>query len=501
MDRPPKASAPPYALLLLFFATLTLYNANRDLLPFSDTAGNVYLTRHLLHGEGVTFTPRSMPEAFTRQALASDPAHTVLKPAYWATETTTPGVFVNTFGVGSSLLALPLFALAEPLLDLSDPLTLFTYAKLVASLLVAASVCFVFLSARRLSNDRKALISATVYALGTGAWSLSSQGLWQQTPTLFLYSLALWLFLSWRERGEWRWVVLLSVVLSLAVWCRPSAVFAAAWLAVYFTFAQRRALLPYLAAATPFAALLLLYNQHHFGSPFATAQAIASRAIAGDLTGSPALFPTPLLEGASGLLFSPSHGLLVYSPVLVLGFVGLAVATRPFLQSVWPWLAASATLWLVAAKWFDWWGGLSYGCRPLVDTLPFLSILLLPFLDWRRLARGRATAYAIALLIPSAFIQAIGAFFFTPSWDIRPIYEIHHRTTPPAYAFNRRELAGYLRGHPDAVGYQAIAEPRLDLYRKRLWSWNDNPIYYFLRHAEDSRALRHAMTLRAHPGE
>ena len=36
---------------------------------------------------------------------------------------------------------------------------------------------------------------------------------------------------------------------------------------------------------------------------------------------------------------------------------------------------------LVAGKWFDWWGGLTWGYRPIADAAPFLALLTIPIVD------------------------------------------------------------------------------------------------------------------------
>ena len=36
---------------------------------------------------------------------------------------------------------------------------------------------------------------------------------------------------------------------------------------------------------------------------------------------------------------------------------------------------------LMAGKWFDWWGGLTRGYRPIVDAAPFLALLMIPIVE------------------------------------------------------------------------------------------------------------------------
>ena len=36
---------------------------------------------------------------------------------------------------------------------------------------------------------------------------------------------------------------------------------------------------------------------------------------------------------------------------------------------------------LVAGKWLDWWGGVTWGYRSIVDAAPFLALLTIPIVD------------------------------------------------------------------------------------------------------------------------
>ena len=59
---------------------------------------------------------------------------------------------------------------------------------------------------------------------------------------------------------------------------------------------------------------------------------------------------------------------------------------------------------LMAGKWFDWWGGSTWGYRSIVDTAPFLALLMIPLMA--RVIAARATRLLfIALLVWSVGVQ------------------------------------------------------------------------------------------------
>ena len=67
---------------------------------------------------------------------------------------------------------------------------------------------------------------------------------------------------------------------------------------------------------------------------------------------------------------------------------------------------------LVAGKWFDWWGGLTWGYRPIVDAAPFLALLMLPIID-RIVASRPLRVVCGALLVCSVAVQFVGTYSYS----------------------------------------------------------------------------------------
>ena len=72
---------------------------------------------------------------------------------------------------------------------------------------------------------------------------------------------------------------------------------------------------------------------------------------------------------------------------------------------------------LVAGKWFDWGGGLTWGYRSIVETTPFLTLLMIPIIE--RVIAGRVTRVVFgALLIWSVGVQFVGSWSYSAvGWD------------------------------------------------------------------------------------
>ena len=142
-------------------------------------------------------------------------------------------------------------------------------------------------------------------------------------------------------------------------------------------------------------------------------QSVASKIIALGDTGSENLWQSSWRESLPGLLISPARGLLWFSPVLVLGLVGaVAVWREPRFRALIPLQAAVVLMVLVAGRWFDWWGGSTWGYRSIVDTTPFLALLMIPVIE--RVTAHRATRVLFAALLAwSVGVQFVGAYSYS----------------------------------------------------------------------------------------
>ena len=168
----------------------------------------------------------------------------------------------------------------------------------------------------------------------------------------------------------------------MAVLCRPASAVVVVCVAAYLLWTSRRRFAAYVLGGLPVLVILVAYNSYYFGSPFTFGQSVASKIIALASTGSENLWQSSWLESVPGLLISPARGLVWFSPVLLLGLVSaVAVWRQPRYRPLIPLQASVVLLILVAGKWFDWWGGSTWGYRPIVDTTPFLALLMIPLIE------------------------------------------------------------------------------------------------------------------------
>ena len=427
------AAARYFLPALLFAVCFGAYVSNGDFLPGGDQEGNMLFSVNLLKRGSLSLAPLDAPHAFSwtleqpgvaprpvavdNWNSAADAAYrqgqlTSPMPNYYLAATTRPDFYVNTFGLGAALLGLPGYALLDLFVELeSDRFWWWHGGALTASLLTALAAVFVFLAARGLVRPLPALLAALAFGLGSCAWPVSSQALWQHPASSFCLGLGAWLLLRSGERP--RAAAWCGAALGMAVLCRPATAVAVVCVGAYLLWTDRRRCAYYVLGGLPLLVILAAYNGYYFGSPLVFGQTVASKIIFLRDTGSEHLWQSSWLESLPGLLLSPSRGLVWFSPVLLLGLVSaVAVWREPRYRILIPLQAAVLLMILVAGKWSDWSGGLTWGYRSIVDTAPFLALLITPVSE--RLFAGRGTrALFGALLLWSAGAQFVGAWSYS----------------------------------------------------------------------------------------
>jgi len=481
----------------VFFLALLVYLANGSLSVLeTDSAPNALLPASLLGDGDLAFSPFEMPFLFLWSTQEADGPEVpvqigqwtgtfsgsgksyaqhyqegrlkfngslyVLVPTIRERSATGEPLFVGAFGPTPGLAAFPL-ALAAHLAGVrlaEDVVATALIARLTASALIAASAALIYLTAIGFVSPIAALVISGAYAFGTCAWAISSQYLWQQTPEIFF--LALGILCLMRARTTWVRGAAAGFALSAAAACRPTALLVAIVAAGWLLFTDRKALAAFVPAAIAPALWILSFNAHYFGAPFDFGQLAAGARVAQFKTGSPELWQTPLWLGAAGLLLSPSRGLLIYSPFLAAAFAGAFLAWKDPRYRAFRFLTvATVALWIPAFLWFDWWGGWTYGYRPIIDTAPLLALLCLPAVATLSSRAFWRVSFALALAW-SIFVQVLGAFAYS------------------AWGWNDRVI--------DASGTRANID--LPAFRDRLWSFRDWQIGYLIANFSQARAER-----------
>jgi hypothetical protein len=321
------------------------------------------------------------------------------------------------FPIGASLLALPGVVIAswiEP--NLKEWLrqgAVDQLEKLLASIIGAAAVAvFFWLLYGQFQSVWIAGGSTYIFAFCTSMWSTATRALWQHGPLLLMLVIAMLLLQRARHRPAL--VQFVSLPLAFAFLCRPTAMVPIVVLSTYVLLFYRPWFVRYLCWAVPIAIPWLADNVTIYGNLFPTYY----------VTG---WAPGSMWESFLGNLVSPSRGLLIFSPVLILSLSGFALAMRDRAQRpLYLAYGVSVVLMMLAIVGHPkWWAGHSFGPRFTSDLLAFLAYFtafnFAYFMTLRLRMRAALIGVAVVLAEVSALIHAQGALYNAPLiWNALP---------------------------------------------------------------------------------
>jgi Dolichyl-phosphate-mannose-protein mannosyltransferase len=354
-----------------------------------------------------------------------------LRPPYFFVESTS-GHLTSIYPIGTAILTFPLYVVffiilkiqgslqGHPALDLAADTFFHTrlfYEKVAASILTALTVVIFYRSVRLKFSNTNAWLSAIIFAFGTSMWTTSSQALWQHGPVAFLLTIALWALLKAnRSSHPQRYLMLTGIACGFLPGVRPTAALFSIAIVAYSIYAYRLQslwLMPGISLHLP----TLIWNLYYFdnlqGGYAAIDQSWYKHGIPIYL-----FRPRRLAEGFFGLLFSPSRGIVIFSPIVLYALFGLKPIwqqrDQKDAQLLLGLVTASILLFFSYCAYFIWWAGYCYGPRFLVDILPIVCFLVSYGLNANPLPGFKTLSWQSplfgSLLVYSIGVQALGAF-------------------------------------------------------------------------------------------
>jgi hypothetical protein len=321
------------------------------------------------------------------------------------------------YPLGTGLLSVPYAALTELTLPGGDWDVLAQRRdKHLAALLTVASAVLLFAGVRRRHGEASALATAVLFAASTTVLSSASQALWSMTGELFCLCVALFLLLP--GGGSVARAVAAGVAAGGAFVCRPTAVLAGGAIAILL-WRHRRELLAYGLAQAVTVGVAALLLQSVYGHPLGGYGLANGRERWG----------SHVAQGLAATLVSPSRGLLLFFPFVLLVPLGLpALRGDRQLRDVFAAAAAACLgVYLLVSGYDEWWGGKSIGPRLMTELAPFLALLMLPvFQRWRELGGGRILlAVALALAVVTQLLSTYTARGYV--WNAH--FDLHDAST------------------------------------------------------------------------
>jgi len=315
------------------------------------------------------------------------------------------------FPVGTPVLMLPAVGLAllagQDMADEHDNLAMH---KLLASLTLAAAVVLVFALCRLYLGDGYSLLVTAAFVFGSSIASTLGTALWSSNLAFLLNLAVIWLLardhLGVRSANPY----VVGTLLFLSYLCRPTAALLIVIVLGYFALARR----PFLWRTSGIIALLfagfVAFSWAEYGRLLPPYYDAASRLGSGT-------FWTAL----AGNVISPSRGVLVLSPFLILTMAGALAFRRrvlvdPLLRVALVWLTLH---WIIVSTYVNWWGGWSFGNRFLIDVLP--ALILLTAVVGKEAVQTRPRARMRLLAAGFAAFAGVSVFIHT----YQGMYSVH----------------------------------------------------------------------------
>ncbi|HLW67957.1 MAG TPA: hypothetical protein VKS79_21750, partial [Gemmataceae bacterium] len=256
----------------------------------------------------------------------------------------------------------------------TDPLKRDTeWQRRLAAILAAGCVGWFLWLARLFLDWKWSLAIALFWGFGSPIWSTLSRGLWSHDWMVWFLALAI-VFLVRLDQSSargWRWSTigtgaLLGCCLFSMYFCRPQSLVSAIGILCYLLCFHWRILISALTVFSVSMLALVAWSTWTFGQPLPPSVYATFRPETGHL-----------LRNASGLLISPSRGVLTFCPGLLFLAWGLVryrrtLPNRRLLLPVW---VAICGHFAVLACFSEWHGGCCYGPRYFTDVLPWAVLL------------------------------------------------------------------------------------------------------------------------------
>jgi hypothetical protein len=352
--------------------------------------------------------------------------------------------YVSAFPIITALVSIPVYFLP---LKLGMPVTwenIIILSKISSVLIVSLSGVFLYILLKRhfLPDEKKASLLTYIYLFGTVNYAMISQSMWQH-GTLMLFSiLGLYFILEFLKESKFKPLnaFLGGLFYGLAILSRPTAALAFGFVLILMLLKIgniknyiKANIFVFTGIALNVLFFLWYNNKYYLG--------IQNQGYSSQIFSS-WLSPFPL--SFLGVWLSPSKGILVYSPIFIFSFIGFYLAMRKGLKENYQYLIYFLIVLLhtlIISFWKHWYGGYSFGYRMSSDIIPYLILLMVPFLN--SIFYEKYKKMFIFLFTISVLIQIFGIVFFDGIWHAA--YDRGFRDTSWLWSIKDSEIVFNIR--------------------------------------------------------
>lgn len=324
--------------------------------------------------------------------------------------------YLSAFPIITPLVSLPIFYLP---LKLGMPVTwdnMIFLSKISSMFIVSLSGAFLYMLLRKhFLDEKKSLLLAVIYLFGTVNFAMLSQSMWQHGTLELFTILGLYFVINFLNATKQKYsdLFLGGLFYGLAILSRPTAALGLAFIALLAFIKIRNFKLFTKASLYVFAGLainvlfFLWYNNKYYIG-------IQNQGYSSQLAGS-WLSPFPI--SLIGVWVSPSKGILIYSPIFIFSLIGFYLAMKKGWNKNVQYLAYFLIVLfhtLIISLWKHWYGGYSFGYRMSSDIIPYLILLIVPFMNSEFYDKYKKVF--IGTFVFSILVEIFGMVFFDGIW-------------------------------------------------------------------------------------
>ncbi|MGB8647516.1 MAG: glycosyltransferase family 39 protein [Anaerolineae bacterium] len=379
---------------------------------------------YLLSGSGHTYSPDEESIVYVAQSFVTRGEFSIPNPEQYPVVGGHRGVggqFYSGTGVGSSLLAVPFYVLANQVADAFDPHYRDFILRLALVLLFNSSISalagmLLYAWLRRIgASPRAAVALVFVYAFATLTWAYARTFYGEPLLTL-CFVLSGYSTSRFHDTRSAKWMIVAGLAAGLAVMVKLQGIMVLPALGVYFLALELPPLVAEWKASHRIPARLwpmflipgLLFvvalalglgltgylNWVRFHDPLQTGRGDDQQAF-------------PLLAGLYGLLLSSGKSVFLYAPPILLFFFALPRFWKRQMAEALFCLVLIVTFIVFHARLFIWSGDGAWGPRYLVSLMPFWILPLGVIVgEWWRAPVRRAVL--ILLVGAGLFVNLLG---------------------------------------------------------------------------------------------
>lgn len=312
------------------------------------------------------------------------------------------GHYYDYLPAGSTIISTPFVAVANmfgvSMVKYED----YTQRVLVYFSLLATAFLLYSIASRFLSTRSTVFISLS-FLFGTSIISTLGAALWSHDIAMVCSLSAILFSLKLSLDGNKKHAVTVCLFLFLAYFCRPTLSLLAPFVLLFIFSYDKKSAIKCAVYLGLFLCAFFLSNHYIYGT-FSTPYYL--HMLAGTEKS------TWVSDALYGMLFSPSRGLFVFSPfLLILLLLGFGYKKMAAYKKSWMWVAIAWPIlhWISVSQFSDWWAGYAFGPRYMVDCLPGIFVLCIA--AWPMRSRIYLNFLLILSIGLSVFINTVQGRF------------------------------------------------------------------------------------------